>query len=96
MSSIFANAGLDLRFADFQFGSSAEKSTKMTSKRVRNRRRQKVPDLIMTLNSNHQIQVVGELKTPWTFIKPKRISQAASLASKLVGILPRLFKHLSY
>ncbi|KAG2419364.1 hypothetical protein HFD88_004160 [Aspergillus terreus] len=54
----------------------------MTSKRARKRSRQKVPDLIMALNSNHQIQVVGELKTPWTFTKPKRISQAAFLASK--------------
>lgn len=82
MSGIFETANLKVRMSDVQYGTHRRPSGK------RSRGANVIPDLVTVEDSSHQIRLMGEIKTFWTFKRQEKQTQKIFLAQKFGNWLP--------
>jgi hypothetical protein len=89
ITRIFTRLGFRVAMGDFQCGKS-RKGGQEDGQEDASAPGRKLPDLIILENAKREIRVVGEVKTPWTFIKAKTQTQEKFLAQKFGMPLPLL------
>lgn len=65
LNPLFDSLELDVRMADFEYGTHRTPSIPMLGKKAR--KKNLIPDLVIVKEPDHHIRIVVELKTHWTF-----------------------------